>query len=70
MRIPAIALRTVLFPLGKPYAPPQDKLVGELAQLLTRILRVGIAGRGAGYIGKPSLKVEYPFLASPGSQSV
>jgi len=34
MRIPAIALRTVLFPLGKPYAPPQDKLVGELAQLL------------------------------------
>lgn len=33
-RISAIALRTVLFPLGKPYSPPQDKLVGQLAQLL------------------------------------
>ncbi len=33
-RIPAILLRTVLFPLGKPYAPPQDRLVGIVAQLL------------------------------------
>ena len=24
----------MLFPLGKPYSPPQDKLVGQLAQLL------------------------------------
>lgn len=34
MRIPAVLIRTVLFPLGKPYAPPQDRLVGQLAQLL------------------------------------
>ena len=33
-RIPALILRSVLFPLGKPYSPPQDKLIGELAQLL------------------------------------
>lgn len=33
-RIPAIALRTVLFPLGKPYSPPQDQLIAQLAQLL------------------------------------
>ncbi|NOR79512.1 MAG: DUF1974 domain-containing protein, partial [Methyloprofundus sp.] len=33
-RIPAVLLRTVLFPLGKPYSPPQDQLVGQLAQLL------------------------------------
>jgi len=33
-RIPAFLLRAALFPLGKPYAPPQDKLTGQLAQLL------------------------------------
>ncbi|NOQ15199.1 MAG: acyl-CoA dehydrogenase [Methyloprofundus sp.] len=33
-RIPAVLLRTVLFPLGKPYSPPQDRLVGQLTQLL------------------------------------
>ena len=33
-RIPAVLLRAALFPLGKPYAPPQDRLVGQLAQLL------------------------------------
>jgi acyl-CoA dehydrogenase len=33
-RIPAVLLRSALFPLGKPYAPPQDRLVGQLAQLL------------------------------------
>ncbi len=33
-RIPALILRSVLFPLGKPYSPPQDKLIGQLAQLL------------------------------------
>jgi len=33
-RIPAVLLRAVLFPLGKPYAPPQDRLVGQLAHLL------------------------------------
>jgi len=33
-RIPAVLLRTVLFPLGKPYAPPKDQLVGKLARLL------------------------------------
>jgi acyl-CoA dehydrogenase len=33
-RTPAVILRAVLFPLGKPYAPPQDRLVGQLAQLL------------------------------------
>ncbi len=32
--IPAIILRGILFPLGKPYAPPEDRLVGQLAQLL------------------------------------
>ncbi|MDP3334214.1 MAG: acyl-CoA dehydrogenase [Methylococcaceae bacterium] len=33
-RIPAVLLRAALFPLGKPYAPPQDRLVGQLAHLL------------------------------------
>ncbi len=33
-RVPAILLRGVLFPLGKPYAPPQDRLAGQLAQIL------------------------------------
>jgi len=33
-RIPVVLLRAVLFPLGKPYAPPQDRLVGQLAHLL------------------------------------
>jgi acyl-CoA dehydrogenase len=33
-RIPAVLLRAALFPLGKPCAPPQDRLVGQLAQLL------------------------------------
>jgi len=33
-RIPAVLLRAALFPLGKPYAPPQDWLVGQLAHLL------------------------------------
>lgn len=33
-RIPAVLLRAVLFPLGKPFAPPQDRLVGQLAHLL------------------------------------
>ena len=33
-RIPATLLRAILFPLGKPYAPPQEKLIGQLAQLL------------------------------------
>jgi acyl-CoA dehydrogenase len=33
-RVPALLLRAALFPLGKPYAPPQDRLVGQLAQLL------------------------------------
>lgn len=33
-RIPAIGLRTILFPLGKPYSPPQDRLVGQLAKIL------------------------------------
>ena len=33
-RIPATLLRSAMFPLGKPYSPPQDKLVGQLAQLL------------------------------------
>ncbi len=33
-RVPAVLLRTVLFPLGKPYSPPHDRLVGQLAQLL------------------------------------
>ena len=33
-RIPALLLRSTLFPLGKPYSPPQDQLVGQLAQLL------------------------------------
>lgn len=33
-RIPAFLLRAALFPLGKPYAPPQDILTGQLAQLL------------------------------------
>ncbi len=34
MRIPAVLLRTILFPFGKPYAPPKDVLIGKLAQLL------------------------------------
>ncbi|RLA19724.1 MAG: acyl-CoA dehydrogenase, partial [Gammaproteobacteria bacterium] len=34
LQIPALLLRTVLFPLGKPYSPPQDRLVGQLAQIL------------------------------------
>ncbi|MDD5267691.1 MAG: acyl-CoA dehydrogenase [Methylococcales bacterium] len=33
-RIPALLLQAALFPLGKPCAPPQDRLVGQLAQLL------------------------------------
>jgi acyl-CoA dehydrogenase len=33
-RIPAFLLRAILFPLGKPFAPPQDYLVGQLAQML------------------------------------
>ncbi len=33
-KIPAILLRTVLFPLGKPYSPPKDYLVGQLANIL------------------------------------
>ncbi|PKM38504.1 MAG: acyl-CoA dehydrogenase [Gammaproteobacteria bacterium HGW-Gammaproteobacteria-10] len=33
-RIPAWLLRVVLFPLGKPYAPPRDTLTGTLAQRL------------------------------------
>jgi acyl-CoA dehydrogenase len=33
-RIPALLLRSILFPIGKPNAPPQDGLVGELAHLL------------------------------------
>ncbi len=33
-RIPAILLRSALFPLGKPCSPPQDQLTGQLAQLL------------------------------------
>jgi len=33
-RIPALLLRSILFPLGKPYSPPQDRLTGQLAQLL------------------------------------
>lgn len=34
LRLPARLLRMALFPFGKPYAPPQDPLVGQLAQLL------------------------------------
>ncbi|WP_428353574.1 acyl-CoA dehydrogenase [Methyloprofundus sp.] len=34
MRTSALLIRTVLFPLGKPFAPPQDALVGQLAQQL------------------------------------
>lgn len=33
-RVPARLLRFMLFPLGKPYAPPRDELIGTLAQLL------------------------------------
>ncbi|MGD0961009.1 MAG: acyl-CoA dehydrogenase [Methylomonas sp.] len=33
-RAPAFLLRSVLFPLGKPYAPPQDRLAGQLAKIL------------------------------------
>ncbi len=33
-RIPAVLLRFAVFPLGKPYMPPQDRLVGQLANLL------------------------------------
>jgi len=33
-RIPALLLRSLLFPFGKPYAPPADRLCGQLAQLL------------------------------------
>ncbi|MGY6275536.1 acyl-CoA dehydrogenase [Methylomonas sp. MgM2] len=34
-RLPALFLRYALFPLGKPYAPPRDALIGKLAQALT-----------------------------------
>ena len=33
-KLPAMLLRTALFPFGKPYAPPKDRLVGRLAQIL------------------------------------
>lgn len=33
-RIPAHMLRLLLFPFGKPYAPPQDRLTGALARYL------------------------------------
>ncbi len=33
-RVPALLLRSLLFPLSKPCAPPQDRLVGQLAHLL------------------------------------
>lgn len=33
-RIPSVLLRSAMFPLGKPYSPPQDQLIGKLAQLL------------------------------------
>ena len=33
-RIPAVLLRASLFPLGKPYAPPRDDLIKQLAQIL------------------------------------
>lgn len=33
-RLPALLLRSALFPLGKPYAPPTDRLTGQLARLL------------------------------------
>ncbi len=34
LRLPSILLRSLLFPLGKPCKPPQDRLVGQLAKLL------------------------------------
>ena len=34
LRLPARLLRMALFPLGKPYAPPQDPLIGQLAHIL------------------------------------
>ncbi|MGR8929951.1 MAG: acyl-CoA dehydrogenase, partial [Gammaproteobacteria bacterium] len=33
-RLPALLLRSLLFPFGKPYAPPQDHLTGRLAGIL------------------------------------
>jgi acyl-CoA dehydrogenase len=36
MRIPSYLLRAVLFPTGKPYAPPADKLVHQIAALLLK----------------------------------
>jgi len=33
-KVPAILLRTLLFPLGKPFSPPQDQLTGQLANIL------------------------------------
>ncbi|MGZ8160339.1 MAG: acyl-CoA dehydrogenase [Methylobacter sp.] len=36
MRIPAYLLRAVLFPSGKPYAPPADRLVHQTAALLLK----------------------------------
>ncbi|MCQ8131115.1 acyl-CoA dehydrogenase domain-containing protein, partial [Methylomonas rivi] len=33
-RLPALLLRALLFPLGKPYAPPRDHLAAQLARLL------------------------------------
>lgn len=35
-RTAALLMRTILFPLGQPCLPPQDVLVGQLAQLLLR----------------------------------
>jgi len=36
MRVPAYLLRAVLFPIGKPYAPPADHLVHQTAALLLK----------------------------------
>ncbi len=36
MRIPAVLLRAVLFPSGKPYSPPADHLVHQAAALLLK----------------------------------
>lgn len=33
-KLPALLLRTLLFPLGKPVTPPEDKLTGQLAKIL------------------------------------
>ncbi|NOQ77005.1 MAG: acyl-CoA dehydrogenase [Methylococcaceae bacterium] len=33
-KVPAILLRTILFPFGKPYSPPQDHLTEQLAKIL------------------------------------